>query len=166
MKDALLTSQDREEALSLVYTRAVAAGAGYVTSDCEFDRDGVDLRIHAGGAMRPALDLQLKATVNLDATAHEHCRFPLKRRNYDLLREETQVPRLLIVLELPRSKDDWITISENELILRRRAFWLSLKDLEESNNRSSVTVHIPKANVLHIESLRALMDQSREGRIA
>ena len=74
MKDALLTSQDREEALSLVYTRAVAAGAGYVTSDCEFDRDGVDLRIH--------------------------------------------------------------------------------------------TVHIPKANVFHIESLRALMDQSREGRIA
>ena len=116
--------------------------------------------------MRPALDLQLKATVNLDTTADEHCRFPLKRRNYDLLREETQVPRLLIVLELPRSKDEWITISDNELILRRRAFWLSLKDLEESNNRTSVTVHIPKGNVFHIESLRALMDQSREGRIA
>ena len=166
MKDTLLTTQDREEALSLVYARAVAAGAGYVTSDCDFDRDGVDLRIHAGGAMRPALDLQLKATVNLDTTADEHYRFPLKRRNYDLLREETQVPRLLIVLELPRSKHEWITITDNELILRRRALWLSLTDLEESDNRFSVTVHIPKDNVFHIESLRALMDQSREGRIA
>ena len=65
MNDALLTSQDREEALSRVYARAVA-GAGYVTSDCEFDRDGVDLSIHAGGAMRPALDLQLKATTGPD----------------------------------------------------------------------------------------------------
>ena len=56
--------------------------------------------------------------------------------------------------------------TRGELILRRRAFWLNLTGLEEANNRSSVTVHIPKGNVFHIDSLRALMDQSREGRIA
>ena len=65
MTDALLTSNDEEEALSRVYVQAVAARAGYVTSKCDLDRDGVDLRIHAGGDMRPALDLQLKATINL-----------------------------------------------------------------------------------------------------
>ena len=70
------------------------------------------------------------------------------------------------LLELPTSSHEWITITDNELILRRRALWLSLTDLEESNNLSSVTVHIPKANVFHIENLRVLMDQSREGRIA
>ena len=57
MTDMLLTVPDREEALSRVYTRAVAAIAGYVTADTDFDRDGVDLRIQSGGAMRPALDL-------------------------------------------------------------------------------------------------------------
>ena len=67
MTDRLLGTADRKEALSRVYTRAVAAAAGYAVGECDFDRDGVDLRIHAGGEMRPALDLQLKATVRLAA---------------------------------------------------------------------------------------------------
>jgi hypothetical protein len=165
VNDALLTIQDREEALSRVYARAVAAGAGYATADCDFDRDGVDLRIHAGGAMRPAIDLQLKATVNLGVTTNGDYRYPLRLRNYDLLREETQVPRLLLVLELPRDEAEWITIDAEQLVLRRRAYWLSLTGYGESPNQSSVTVRIPGVNVLDVNCLRALMDQSRRGRI-
>ena len=58
MTDRLLTSADQKASLSVVYAKAVAARAGYVTSVPDLDRDGVDLRIEAGGAMRPALDLQ------------------------------------------------------------------------------------------------------------
>ena len=165
MTDALLTTMDREEALSRVYVRAVAAGAGYVTADCDFDRDGVDLQIRAGGAMRPTVDLQLKATVNLSDSADGHYRFALKRRNYDLLREETQTPRLLVVLELPSDEDRWITITADELILRRRAYWLNLKGFDETENRSTVTVRIPMRNVFDVDSLRSLMEQSRRGNI-
>ena len=165
MNDALLTAQDREEALSRVYARAVAAGAGYATADCDFDRDGVDLRIHAGGAMRPAIDLQLKATINLGVTTNGHYRYPLRRRNFDLLREETQVPRLLFVLELPRDEAEWIRIDAEQLVLRRRAYWLSLAGYEESSNQSSVTVRVPVVNAFDVTSLRSLMDRSRRGRI-
>lgn len=165
MTDALLTSEDREEALSLVYARAVAAGAGYVTADCDFDRDGVDLQIRAGGAMRPAIDLQLKASVSLSDSGEGYCRFPLKRRNYDLLREETQIPRVLVVLALPRDECRWLTVTADELILRRRAYWMNLKGFEETENRSTVTVRIPMTNVFNVDSLRSLMDQSRTGSI-
>ena len=120
MNDRLLTTADREEALSRVYARAVAASAGYVTAETDFDRDGVDLWIQSGGAMRPALDLQLKATINLTASPDGHYRFPLNRRTYDLLRMETQTPRLLIVLDLPRKEERWITITTDKLVLRRR----------------------------------------------
>ena len=65
MTDNLLTKSDRQEALSRAYAHAVAAQAGYVTAVYESDRDGVDLRIQASGVMRPALELQLKATINL-----------------------------------------------------------------------------------------------------
>ena len=68
MTDALLVSTDREEALSQVYVQALAAAAGYVTMHGNFDRDGVDLSIRAGGKFRPCLDMQLKATVNLERT--------------------------------------------------------------------------------------------------
>ena len=147
--DALLTTPDREEALSRVYARAMAAGAGYVTADCDFDRDGVDLRIHAGGAMRPAIDLQLKATVNLTESENGYS-IPIEAPQ---LRSAhcnpwRQTPRILFVLDLPADESRWITITPDELVLRRRAYWINLKGCEESDNQSSVTVRIPMRNVL------------------
>ena len=59
MTDALMTDADQKEALSRVYVEAVASRAGYLTSNYDLDRDGIDLQIHAGGGMGPALDLQL-----------------------------------------------------------------------------------------------------------
>ncbi len=123
--------------------------------------------------MRPALELQLKATVNLgevkDGCFHwaaaEAKALPLKRRNYDLLRIETQTPRLLVVLDLPKDERKWVTITEDELVMRRRAYWLNLKGFEETENRSSVTVRIPAGNLFDVAKLNTLMEQSREGRI-
>ena len=64
MTETLLTVPDQKEGLSLVYAKALATRAGFLTSVPEPDRDSVDLRIQAGGPRRPALDLQLKATVD------------------------------------------------------------------------------------------------------
>ena len=165
MPDVPLRTADQEEALSCVYVRAIAARAGYTTSTPSPDRDGVDLQIQAGGAMRPALDLQLKATVNLERRGDRHVRYPLKRRNYDLLRIETQTPRLLVVLDLPNDSDQWMTVTTEKLILRHRAYWLSLRGREETTNKASITVKIPKGNLFNVEGLRCLMEQSRGGRI-
>lgn len=163
--DGLLTGANRKERLSRVYAHAVAARAGYLTAVYDKDQDGIDLRIQAGGEMRPAIELQLKATVNLAATDDGYFRFPLKRRNYDLLRIETQTPRLLVVLDLPRDESRWMTITADELVLRRRAYWLNLKGMDKTTNRISVTVRIPEQNVFNPESLQALMVQSPEGSI-
>ena len=83
--------------MSRAYAYAVAARAGYSTAMYAEDRDGIDFRIQAGGGMRPALDLQLKATFNL-GRLRMGASAPLNRRNYDLLRIEAQTPRLLMVL--------------------------------------------------------------------
>jgi hypothetical protein len=165
MTDSLLTPQDREEALSRSYAYVVAKLAGYATAEYDMDRDGVDFRIQASGDMRPAIELQLKATINLGDPRDGYFRFPLKVRNYDLLRIETQTPRLLLLLDLPSDKRDWVTITADELVIRRRAYWVNLKGYEETTNRTSVTVPIPKGNLFNVESLRDLMDQSRKGKI-
>ena len=102
--------------------------------------------------MGPALEIQLKATVNLAIQDDGHFHFPLKRRNYDLLRITTQAPRLLVVLDVPREKERWVTITEDEPVLRRRAYWLN-------------EIRIPTKNVFDVENLHSLMEQSREGRI-
>ena len=105
--DDLLTSNDRAERLSLAYVQAVAAGAGYTTATPSLDRDGVELTVHGGGNMRPSLDIQLKATKTLGLPRDGHFQFPLKARNYNLLRLETITPRLLVVLDLPDNELDW-----------------------------------------------------------
>ena len=47
-------------------------------------------------------------------------------KNYNDLRIFTQTPRLLVVLELPRDESQWMTVTAEELVPRRRAYWLSL----------------------------------------
>lgn len=165
MTDALLTSQDQEEALSRAYVRAVAAMAGYTVTADDLDRDGIDLRIRAGGPMRPALDLQLKATVNLGEARDGYYHYPLDAGNYKSLRIETMAPRLLVVLGLPYEEEQWLTITDESLVMRRCAYWLDLKGAEERENVSSVTVRIPVTNVFNVENLRSLMEQARKGSI-
>ena len=104
MTDALLASTDIEEALSRVYVQAVAARAGYTTADYSQDRDGIDILIRAGGEMRPALDIQLKATINLGNTSNGFFHYPLWSENYNFLCGPSQTPRLLVVLGLPRDR--------------------------------------------------------------
>ena len=160
--DALLTDADREEALSRAYARAVAGFAGYTVSEEDFDRDGIDLRIHAGGILSPSIGLQLKATVNLGNVQSDGCyRYDVPVKNYDRLIKPFQVPRYLVVLALPGDESDWLTVSADELVMRRCAYWVSLYGRMESENQASVRVSIPADNRFDPDALRQLLEQSR-----
>lgn len=165
MNDGLLTDAYQKEALSFIYAQAIAARSRYSTSIPSPDRNGVDLQVQAGGRLRPALDLQLKSTVSLTGTGDGLVRYPLNRRNYDLLRIHSQVPRLLAILDLPNDIDQWMTISAEKLVLRNRAYWLSLLGYPETKNQKSNTVKMPEENLFNVNNLRRLMEQSRKGEI-
>lgn len=162
---ALLTVSDQKEQLSLAYVNALAARAGFATSVPVPDRDSVDLHVQAGGPIRPALDLQLKATAALQRSQAGGVSFQLQIKNYNDLRIETRIPRLLVVLELPADESRWMTVTAEELALRRRAYWLSLRGFSERSGQQTVTVRIPERNLLDVDALRDLMEQSRSGGI-
>lgn len=162
--DALLYDGDVESALSIAYVHAIAAQSGYACGEPPGpDRDSVDLQIAAGGAMRPKLDLQLKASICL-VDAGENFSYKLKIKNYNDLRIETQTPRLLVVLDLPRDREEWLRVSVEELIIRRAAYWGSLRGKPSVDNAASVTIAMPKRNVFDVDALRTLMELSRQGR--
>ena len=163
--DALLASTDVEEALSIAYAHAIAAAAGYVVALRHFDRDGIDLTFEAGDSMRPKIDAQLKATINLPLGRDGAYRYSCRKRNYDLLRLETQTPRILVVLNLPPESNEWLTSSDNELTIRRCAYWTSLRHAADNDNDTSVTVNVPAVNRFDVPGLRVLMERSRTGRI-
>lgn len=93
-------------------------------------------------------------------------RFPLKRRNYDLLLEQAMIPRILVVLDLPKSEADWLSVTPDQLILRRCSYWTSLAGLTETENKESVTVSIQSGNRFDVNALKALMQRARTGAVA
>jgi Domain of unknown function (DUF4365) len=161
--DSLLASTDQQDFFSEIYLSAIAAEAGFTISRANFDRDGVDLSIKAGGSMRPQIDCQLKATINLGDAANGNFKFPLKVRNYDLLRLETLVPRVLVVYSMPVAKSDWISIGGEELTLRKCAFWVSLQGHPETTNTNNITIDVPLSNTLNVSSMKVLMERARKG---
>jgi len=163
--DVLLRENDIKSALSIAYVQAIAAEAGYTCrGTADFDRDSCDVLVEAGGSMRPKLDLQLKASIRLSAV-NGNFAYPLKLKNYNDLRIPTQTPRLLVVLDLPKKRDQWLAVNVKQLVLRRAAYWVSLFGMPETTNETSVTVQIPATNILDVPALVRLMEQSRTGTI-
>ena len=59
-----------------------------------------------------------------------------------------------------------MTLTADELVLRRRAYWVSLQqETAEVVGQESTTIHIPESNLLDVEALRELMERSRSGDI-
>lgn len=115
LADSVLSLEDQQELFSEIYVSAVAFSAGYTVSKPNLDREGVDLEVRAGGTIFPQIGVQLKATYNLGEPVNGAYRFPLKVRNYDLLRRDTLVPRLLVVYQMPREVDQWAVFQSEHL---------------------------------------------------
>jgi len=163
MPDALLSDNDRKEALSLAYVAAIAAKVGYDTARPNFDRDSIDLLIRAGGGMYPQIGIQAKATA-APRWQDDGLHFQLGRKNYDDLRAKRTIPVILMVLALPTNETDWLSCSPEELVLRRNAWWLSLRGYHEIEGDSRVVI-LPKGQRLDPDALIELMCRAREGEL-
>ncbi len=142
----------QKEQFSFAYLRAVAAVAGYALYRPEVDDDSVDwglaARGEAGTPRRPRCEVQLKCTAR-DLLDADRIRFPLKRKNYDDLRDaDVLVPRVLVVVLVPPSLTDWLRQTEEELAMRHAAYWLSLRDHPDVPNEETVTVYLSRAQQL------------------
>jgi hypothetical protein len=163
----VLTTQNIEAELSYAYLHAVASLAGVI---CEgtgrhSDDAGVDATLRVKGALAEdsvltsfTVDVQLKATTARPVEQAGQYLFALKMKNYHELRSiRTNIPKVLIVLYLPAETGGWLSHSPEALVMRRCAYWLSLRNAPEVDNEASRTVRIPTANVLSSDQLRALL---------
>jgi hypothetical protein len=165
----MLTRPHRQEALSRAYIHAIAARAGLGTSIPTPDY-GIDLTLHGIAILGRRriessykLDVQAKCTT-LASREVDHVRYDLARKDYDCLRlVGAGTPRILVVLVLPAREADWVTQTEEELVLRRCAYWLPLKGQPPRRNRRAVRVRIPFSNRFSVEGLQSLMDTISRG---
>jgi len=160
---------DRKDLFSRAYVRAVASVAGYSATVPELDRESVDLQlagVGGGGTVRsPYLDLQLKCT-GADSLTEDAFSHVLKRKNYDDLRAtDLATPRLLIVTVVPTALEDWLEVSEEEMVVRHCAYWHSLYGADETDNTTGITVHIQRRNLFDPAGLESIMETIAAGDI-
>ena len=159
---AAMTPNQQMEQFSLAYIRAVAAQAGCQVTRPEPDTDSVDGVLMSGFGRRPRIEFQAKAT-SRDILRDGSLHFPLPLKNYDDLRDDVLVPRILVVVLMPREEREWARQSEDELCLRRCGYWLSLEGRPAVPNTSSVSIAIPTANVFARAQLCDLMANANAG---
>ena len=64
---------------------------------------------------------------------------------------------------MPRDKDMWLTVNDNETLLRKCAWWCSLQGYPEVENKERVVIEIPLTQQLTPEVLIELMQKVKEG---
>lgn len=170
-----LQLNDIESELSYAYLHAVASKAGM---NCKVenrngDNYGIDAQIDfydkVPGTYRTdvSLRIQLKATKNKGSETDTHISYPFSGiEQYNRLRTRSGEPhRLLIVLFLPQNISEWLNISENELLLKQAAYWVSLYGAPDTSNTTSQTIYLPKDNLLTPDSLTGLCQEIAKGNI-
>lgn len=160
-----LTPNDIESEISYAYLHAVAshAGAGCQCASRAADGNGIDAILTGwgpfpGGGYIEEVDIkiQLKATVGLPAIRNGFLSYSLQGigRYNDLRSPALATHRLLVVLFLPHNAADWLTVTENELVLKKCAYWVSLRGAPPSANETAQTVYLPQAQVFTPENLK------------
>lgn len=160
----MLTRNQIESELSLAYLQAVAAVETFSVDVPHVDSDSVDAVISGKGKIDPSslrysprIEVQLKASINAEPNGDGDIPFDMTIKNYDDLRAESLLPRLLIILALPKDKVDWLIHKPDMLILQKCCYYLNLKGKPASLNGGHQRVYVPMTNVLTPNALKALM---------
>jgi len=163
-----LSDNDIISEISYAYIHAVAAHAGMecTVSGRHSDNRAIDARITAWGPFgqdavltEVNLNIQLKATAQVLTSIGGALSYPLSGiPQYNRLRSSTtDITMLVVVLQLPQNKVEWLVHSNEELALRRCAYWVSLRNAPETQNTTSVTIKLPTVQVFGPEALRAIV---------
>lgn len=162
-----MTEENQKEQYSRAYIHAIASVAGYKVTPEVVDDDSVDATIASSGdrgaTRSPKLDVQLKCS-SQNLLKDDGVHFPLPLKNYEDLRRETMVPRILIVVLVPDLILEWTIQDEHKLTMYKAAYWMSLKHEPNVTNKKTVTVRIPRENVLTPDSLTQIMNNINENR--
>ncbi|MER5363270.1 DUF4365 domain-containing protein [Streptomyces sp. NPDC002785] len=143
------------------FVRALATAANLNVSNSR-DRLGIDWELTfpgRGGTRRyPQIQEQVKCW-NRPKDTGDSWRYPLRVHNYNLLSgRDFYVPRFLLLVVVPEDAGEWVEAPHEGLLLRHAAYWACFHDneLTDRPKDSSLTVSVPKANLLTTETLHDL----------
>ena len=167
-----MTEEHIKEAISLRYIELIAAFNGFKTSSSypdygtDLDIKEVDFRMENDHKRYletgRELKFQLKSTTeNSIVVEDDLIKYDLNASTYNdlLTRKHSKNPLILILFVLPSDKNNWLHISDNELIAKKCAYWFFPEDTDSlTPNTAQKRITISKDNLISNEALNYLFE--------
>ena len=167
-----LTREHRQEDLSFAYISAVVANAGHNCGLPQRHDYGIDIEIgyvakFGKGRMDTGhrLHIQAKASHNFAISDDGNCiTYDLKVRAYNkLILKDLGNPAILVLYCMPSDENGWLSVYEECTTLRHCGYWISLRGMPASTNKTTLKIEIPKAQMFNDKSLKDIMDRIKGG---
>jgi hypothetical protein len=166
-----ITEQHTEETLCIahIYALAGVAGVNYAVKKAyDYGVDGQFTSVVARGNRLIdtgfPLDFQAKATVDWNLE-DDKIVYDLEAKTYNDIaqRTEAESTMILILLCLPKSRDDWHATSCNETIMRHCCYWYAIVG-DQTANTATKRIRVPTDNLLTPKRLNELLALERARR--
>jgi hypothetical protein len=122
------------EAFQEAYVRSVAAAAGCVVYGRPEIDEGIDITfthtsdIHLKDDHKAYLEIQMKSSADGPVEQGSVVTATMRRSRYDLFRAvDVTVNKIVVILHMPADMKDWISLDDESLLLRHRAYWVSVR---------------------------------------
>jgi hypothetical protein len=147
------------------FVRVLASAAGLIASKPDIDVIGIDFTLSYPGSRGttrfPMIDVQVKSWSRA-AGSVDAWHYPMEVAHYNgLAGEDYCVPRYLFLVVVPDDAEQYAYADGDALRLRHCGYWASLADRPPvgTDQQKTITVRVPKRNLLTVPALRALLTE-------
>lgn len=109
-----------------------------------------------------AIDIQIKAVSqkyvrHYDDPSKAYIKYDLEVKNYnDLIVRANEngafIPLILAIFVMPEDHSEWLTLNEEELILKKCAFYYQIPSgTEPTSNSTTIVIEIPRTNKIGLD---------------
>jgi hypothetical protein len=171
-----MTEEQVKEAISRHFVQLIASRGGFLCARPDYDY-GCDLTVTKvmvvprGGKMRYlqsgiSIDLQLKCTLESGIERTQtSVKYDLEAKTFNDLvyrrNSNAQTPLVLVLLVLPDNKDEWLTITPDELIVRRAAYWyMPPEGTAATPNVATTRIELPTANAVDLSFIDGRLQEA------
>jgi hypothetical protein len=159
-----------QEELSKAYVAAVVASAGArvtFSAGQEYGTDAHVLRVQQTTDGRFVdtgyiLQCQLKSSVRWSEDSG-YIVYDMEAEAYNRLIDREGGGCILVLLCLPQKVEEWLSVTVDELVMRKSCYWLYLEG-ERTENSGSKRVKIPESQRFVPDTVETLLDMVRQGR--
>ncbi|MCM1985593.1 DUF4365 domain-containing protein [Methanococcoides seepicolus] len=168
----MLPDNDIKEYLSASHINAITSIAG-AKAEMKFRDHGVDGSFRAltnpyGTRILDSsfsVDFQAKSTVNW-TLKDDYVIYNLEVKTYNDMASRHSAsyasPLILILLCLPKEKDKWVSISEDQLVMTKCCYWHMIKG-PMTENKEKITIRIPCNNLFEPGIIKELLEKLERG---